>query len=371
MKKVMHLIHAMNTGGAETLVKEYVLKLDKKKFEVVLLCFYHCPDSPYEKILFDNNIRVIYLDDEKISTKNIFSKIFKLIRRYMLIKKFIKIEKPDILHTHLQLNSYVLFAKTNKNCKLFHTVHSDPQKLWMGSFKKKIDLKCAKYLVKNKKMQLIVLHDEMKKKVDEMFKINNSVVLKNGIDFERFNVARVKDRRKFRNELGISESAFVVGHIGRLSKVKNQTFIIDIFEKLLNENKNAFLLLIGDGNEKASLEEKINKLNLKEKCLILSNRSDIPDLLNIMDIFVFPSLYEGLPIVLIETQKMNVPCFISDAVPPAAIISNLVNVISLKKNSEEWKNIIIKYNKPKIIEINDKEWDMKQVIKRLESIYEE
>lgn len=370
MKKVMLLIHAMTTGGAETLVKDYALKLDKLKYEVVVLCFYHSKESPYEKILNDNNIRTIYVDKNKISTNNIFKKLILFIHRYLSIRKIIRSESPDVLHTHLNLNSYVFFSSVSKKCRLIHTVHNEPSVLWGKSMKDRIDLFCAKYLVKHKKMRFIVLHEEMRKEVNKIFKVSNSIVLNNGIDFKRFDKKNIKNSNELKKELNIPIDSFVIGHIGRFNKQKNQSFLVDIFYQIAKNNDKAFLLLIGDGNEKKEIINKINHLELNNRCIILSNRKDIPDLLGVMNSFVFPSIYEGLGIVLIEAQKMGVPCFISNAVPKAAVVSNLVTTISLDKEAKEWADIINNYKQPKNIESNMDMWDMDKVIDKLEKIYE-
>jgi len=370
MKKVMHVIHGLSTGGAETLVKDYVLKLDKKKYSVVVLCFNHCFDSPYEKILKDNNIKVLYMIDymSKKGKKGIILKIYKRVKLFFLVRKYIRKEKPDIIHGHLAINRFILFSNPNKKTKLFYTVHTEPNVLWRKrSFERKLEFISAKLLVKKYSMRFIVLHDEMKKEVDSIFKVNNSIVLNNGIDFERFDKKVINNN--VRIDLGIPSNSFVIGHIGRFAVNKNQDFLVDIFYEIYKNNKNAFLLLIGSGKEKQRIQDKLDNLCLNNNSLILSNRSDVPDLLAIMDVFVFPSMFEGLGIVLIEAQKMNIPCFISDVVPQNASISNLITRISLEKKASEWAEIIINYKKPKKIILNDSDWDMNEIVKKLGDIY--
>ena len=103
--------------------------------------------------------------------------------------------------------------------------------------------------------------------------------------------------------------------------------------------------------------------------MILANRTDIPDLLNAMDIFVFPSISEGLGISLIEAQIMKLPCFISSNIPEHAIISNLVTIISLSESASYWAKKILSYKIPEKVKINSEDWDMKKSIKKLESLY--
>lgn len=370
--KVMHFIHGLSTGGAETLVKEYVLKIDRNKFDIVVLCFEHYNESPYEKILADNKIRVIYVSDYMLlkNKNNFISRVIKHIERKLLVKRFIRNENPDILHTHLCVNSYVKFAKPSKRTKLFHTVHSEPSITWHGSKRKRNDFKCAQFLVKNNGMRFIVLHDKMRKEVNELFNVDNSIVLNNGIDFFRFNKASINDKNLIKERLNIPYDSCVIGHIGRFVKSKNHKFLVNVFNDIHKKNDKSFLLLIGDGVEKKDIKFSLDDIGLKDNYLILSNRNDIPDLLSIMDYFVFPSIYEGLGIVLIEAQKMNLPCFVSDKVPKNATISNLVTRISLEKESKEWADIILNYKLPKKVTINDKEWDINTVVKKLENIYE-
>lgn len=368
MKKVFHVIHGLTTGGAETLVKDYALKIDKEQFDIHIICL-NKMNTIYEEILEKAGVDIVYLSN--MPNSSFFSKLFCLIKKYHRLRKIVHNEKPDILHTHLPINNLIKYSKPYRNTTIIHTVHNEPKILWNKKIRRKIDFLAAKYLVKKYNMRFIVLHEEMRKEINEMFNVNNSIVLNNGIDFDRFDKNKIRDRDNFRNDLLIPKDAFVVGHIGRFNEQKNHRFLADIFYQIVKQKNNSYLLLIGDGEEKENIIHRLDDLGLKNKYLILSNRKDIPDLLNVMDAFVFPSIFEGLGIVLIEAQKMNVSCFVSEQVPSAATISNLVTKISLLKSAKEWANIIVKYKKPKKIEICGDEWDMNEVIKKLEKIYKD
>lgn len=366
-KKVLQLIYSFTMGGAQTLVKEYCLKLDKDKYDVSVVCFYRC-GTPYESLLEEAGIKVVYIDDYENRKKNgHFKNAVSIVKRCLFLKKYIRDEKPDIIHSHLAVNSYVLFSTPMKGTKIVHTVHSEPKILWRNSFSRKLDLWAAHKLVKKYKMQFIVLHEQMKQEVNEMFGVKNSVVLNNGIDFTRFE--NVLPREVVRKREGIPEDAFVIGNIGRFGKQKNHIFLVDIFAKIREKNEHAFLLLVGTGVLKNEIEEKLNALGLKESYKILSNRDDIPELLNVMDEFVFPSIFEGLGIVLIEAQKMGIPCVISDTIPEKAIISNLITKVSLKETAEYWAEIILNHKVDEIKYNGLNEWDMTYVVKKLQQIY--
>lgn len=368
--KIIHFIHGLSTGGAETLVKDYLLNFDKFNFDVVLVCLFHEVDSPYEEILVKNRIRVIYVEDlfSVKRRKNIVSRAINKCNRFFIVRKIIKKESPDILHTHLTLNSMVKFARPRKEAIIFHTVHNEPRVLWSRDKKgRQKDFNAAKWLVKNHDMRFIVLHDKMRKEVNKLFEVSNTVVLNNGIELSKF--GNMKDKKRIRSALNIPLDAFVVGHVGRFSEQKNHDFLVDVFLRVKSENKKAFLLMIGDGVDKKKIIDKLEKVGMGGNYLILSNRGDVADLMSVMDVFVFPSKYEGLGIVLIEAQETKLPCFVSSNVPEHATISNLVTRLSLKDGPSKWADTVLNYEKPSKIIVNDADWDIKKATKRLEKIY--
>ncbi len=370
-KKVVQLIHGFNMGGAEMLVKEYCLKLDKEKYDVFVLCFfrYH---SPYEKILEDAGVKIIYINDYKEALtrdgNSRLKRVSMLLHRYRFVRNYIRREAPDILHTHLAVNSYVLFANPKKGTKILHTVHNEPTVLWNRSRARRIDYYSACRLVKKYHMQFITLHEKMRKEVDEMFGVYNSVVLNNGIDFSRFE--HVLPGKTVRRNLGIPEEAYVLGHIGRFDVQKNHRFLVEVFAKIYEKNKNAFLLLIGNGKIQPEIEQQIKMHGLEHRSMILSHRTDIPDLLGAMDKFVFPSVFEGLGIVLIEAQRAGVECIASDRVPKAAIVSNLVKQLSLELSAEEWADEVLGFQVDSVQYQGIEEWNMSRVVQHLEKLYD-
>lgn len=376
-KKVVHFIHGLNTGGAETLVKDYALGLDKSKYDVTILCYQHF-DSPYEGILEKAGVKVVYAcDDMRFwGKKGVIPKVINHYQMYFEIKKKLHELKPDILHTHLTVNTYVKFAQLPKTVKMFHTVHSEPKALWNNKSRQRTrDYMSAKWLIKYRNQRMIVLHDAMKLEVDQLFGVNNSIVLNNGIDFMKFDYAKI--RSEMRSELGIPQTGFVVGHVGRFSKAKNHGFLIKVFSEIYKHNKDAFLLMVGAGEEKERIKQLLENSPIKNSYMILSNRSDVADIMQAMDVFVFPSKFEGLGIVLIEAQKSGLPCFASDQVPSFAKVTNLVKFCSLNESAEDWAREILtirdsNYRKKMIDQGGEvpNTWDMKNVIRKLEQIYE-
>lgn len=371
-KKVLHFIHGLTMGGAETLVKEYCLKIDKEKYDVSVLCFYKY-HMPYEKVLEDAGICVTYIEDignyEKEGVNKYLHKLMLILHRVFYIRKYLKEYTPDIIHTHLNNSTYIWAARPKKGTKIFHTIHSELDALWEDDLESRIDFYAAKQLIKKYQMRFFVLHEQMRIDTNRLFGVNDSVVLNNGIDFEKFDKALPKEIVRKRED--IPTDAFVVGHVGRFNEDKNHTFLVDVFKKLHENNPKAYLLMIGNGNTLPEIQEKIESLGLKDYAKILSYRTDIPDLLNTMDCFVLPSRYEGLGIVLIEAQKMGIPCIASSAVPDAARISNLMKKIDLDFTADVWAEEIKNFSVETIQYAGLEEWDIKHVVKCMERIYEE
>ena len=370
--KLIHFINSLNIGGAETIVKDYVLLIDKKKFDIVILC-HDRVGSFYEKILQDAGIRIFFISDFFPFKRLYFNRlIHKFIRHsYIdkLIAKFIiKREKPDIIHSHQPFNSIIEFANPSKKCKLFHTVHSEPKEFWCtGTRYANRDFKAVSSLIKKHGMRLIALHEPMRQELNQMFHVNNTVVLNNGIDFNKFNVSESKET--IRKELNINEDAFLVGHVGRFVPLKRHDLIVDSFYELCKIKKNAHLLLVGSGETRSQIEEKVKSMQLSEKVTILEPRMDIPRIMKSLDVFIFPSLFEGLGIVLIEAQRMGVPCVVSDAIPEAAIVSNLVLRMPKDSTPLQWSERLTGTGSIHPEYFGIEKWDMSIVVKELENLY--
>lgn len=370
MIRVLELVPGLSMGGAETIVKEYCMRLDKNKFEIYVLCLTRY-NLPYEQVISENGVKVFYLNDYLWfkNSKNFFAKCVHFIQqkifKYLLMRYFIRRIKPDVIHTHMGLNMCVRFARPRKPVAIFHTVHSEPKKLWDTN---KEDYRATKWLLKNYDLKIITLHDDMRKAVNQMFGISNCIVLNNGIDFQRFE--QKVDRMSYRKKLGIPDNSFVVGHVGRFAIPKNHEFLVDVFKEIASQKDNAFLFFVGDGDLKDQIIQKLKNYNLLERTLILSNRTDIPFLMQCMDILIFPSRWEGLAITLIEAQKTGLKCVVSDRVNKATTISNLVITRSIDTDSpKEWAKAALNFNVSNIKYNAIEDWDMKNVIKKLENMY--
>lgn len=172
-------------------------------------------------------------------------------------------------------------------------------------------------------------------------KKKNFFIIKNAIEAKKF-IFNENTRREQRCLLGL-EDKYVIGHVGRFDPPKNHEFIIDIFKSIHNINEDVLLLLIGDGVLKDSIKKMVDNLGLHNSVIFTGVRPDIPDLLQAMDIFLFPSIFEGLGISLIEAQATGLHCIVSETIPEEAHITDLVHSIPQNTPVEIWSDKILKY----------------------------
>lgn len=369
MIKVMYLIRNLSMGGAETLVKDYAINMNRDEFEIVIVTTAKSFNSINEKRILDNKIRIIFLGDliPYQESDSLIKRILKRFKRYKLFSKLVSKEKPDVIHTHLEVNDYLPWINTNKNnIKLFHTVHSDASTI--SDRDNIIYKKSTEYLIDKRQMKLIALHDQMEAELKALFYTNEVMVVNNAIDIKRFSTPQ-KSSNEIKQELGLKNSSFVIGHVGSFFTGKNHSFLIDIFYEVYKVNKNAVLLLIGKGDLEQFIKDKVLKLGLEKSVYFLKNRGDIPELLSVMDVFVFPSIIEGFGNVVIEAQAAGVKTIASNNVPSRVKQTDYLTFLDLEDPIDVWVNEILKpYSGIK--EKDDLyKYDIAQVINILENEY--
>ena len=365
MIKVVEILNNMGMGGAESLIKDYATYINKEEFEITVIVGDKERGTPNEKALRELGVKTVYIGEalqQKISKWNLLGKSLRKWKRNKLFYQALEQEKPDVIHGHQHVNQYI-YAYIRKNpgtAKLFYTVHSLPEHIFRREAEKKITQK----LIDEHELHLIALQDQAARELKKLFKTDLVLVVNNCINVERFQSA-AKDRKTY----GIPEDAIVVGNVGRMNWVKNQTFLIDIFEEYRKKQPKAFLLIIGNGDKKLELLDKISQKGLEQCSLVLSDRGDIPELMKTMDYFVFPSLHEGFGLVVIEAQACGLKCVISDRVPDDTYVSDQVSVVSVEEGADTWVKAIEK-NEFKVAQKYPIEnYDIRNVVNALEELY--
>lgn len=162
----------------------------------------------------------------------------------------------------------------------------------------------------------------------------------NGIDLQKFHYSN-NQRKIIRDELHIPEGDILVGSVGRLSSQKNYSFLLNAFSKVCKDRDNYHLVLVGDGEEKDNLENLAKSLLIEKNVIFYGTTQDVPGIMSAMDLFVLPSLFEGLVLVLVEAQAIGLPCLASSSIPNEVNITGTINFMDLNDGYKSWGNKII------------------------------
>lgn len=367
MIKVIELVDALYDGGAENIAREYAAILNKEKFHTVIVTVLNNKTTANYKRAIEDSVRIrsAYKDCSVVSKG--LRRLFGMCMIPERLKKIIKEEKPDVVHIHSPLLKYLVpISEDLKGIDLFYTCHSNPSGFFSG--KNAVEKPAAEKLIKNNGLRLVALHEKMRVELNEMFSVNNTVVVKNGVNFERFK-PNAEGRAQLRRDLGISEDAFVLGHIGRFAKVKNHSFLIDVFSEVCKKNAKARMILVGNGPLEGEIREKIENLGLSDKVVMLSRRTDTPELLNAMDVFVFPSFYEGLPVTLVEAQATGLKCVVSDRINPESFLTEKTIPLDIEESASKWADTVLDADVSNSIHGDLSAFDINREIKNLELLY--
>lgn len=323
--RVLQVVTHMNRGGLETMLMNYYRHIDRTQVQF--------------DFLVHRQARAAY-DDEIESLGGVIYRLPRLVpwsRSYLnaLDAFFETHPEYQIVHVHQDCLSSVILKAAQKHGVQVRIAHSHnskqdrnlkyPIKLWYRQF-------IPKYST--------TLFSCGNKAGKWMFGKHTFQLLNNAINTAEYSFDNSR-RKQIRTSLGIGNNTFVVGHIGRFSPQKNHTFLIDIFSEIKTQNNNSLLLLVGDGDLRPQIEQKVSDLGLTERVIFTGVRSDVSDLLQAMDAFVFPSNYEGLPVTLVEAQASGLPCFISDKVPYDCVLTDLVTQVPLDAPPKKWAAIVM------------------------------
>lgn len=366
--KVVEFITNLSDGGAETLVKDYAIML-QDRMDVTVLTIRNFTHTAIYKMLKEHNVKIVSVYPKWNLGVKVFNKLFG--RWYIPYKltKILKEEDPDCIHVHLYLLKYVKrIADAIRGKKLLYTCHNVASHYFGPDYPEQTD--AAEYLIKHNGLQMVALHDDMRRELDEMFGVSNTAVIRNGVDFSRFTDI-TEPKEEIRRDLGIPENAYVLGHVGRFTLQKNHEFLVEVFREAAAKNLDAFLLMVGNGELQEQIEQKLEAYGLRDRAMILSHRTDVPRLMKAMDVFIFPSSWEGFGIVMVEAQLCGLRCLPSEAVPDATHLSELVLPMQLSDGAEKWAEVALDRNLLSRFPDRLYEYDMKREIDRLEALYRE
>lgn len=355
--KIVHVLSGVNFGGVESVLYNYFSKMKNDKIENVIISHDKINDNN-EKIFEELGFNLYEVTPKRKSIIKNFIELYKLIRK----------ENPEILHVHMTSSSYMALLVgciCNVNVRICHSHLSFPE---ITSKDKIYNLLCRIF-----SNEYMACSEDASRYLFGNKNTDNEkvIIIRNAIQLENFKYNE-DVRKKLRDELKLKDK-FVIGNIGRFTEQKNQKRILEIFEEICKTEKNAVLILIGNGEQKDEIIEIAKKKNLTENIKFLEGITNIQDYYQIMDVFLFPSLYEGLGIVAIEAQISGLFCVVSDRVPKEVQISNNIKFFSLNDNNKVWAKEIKKHTKNKRnLQLDEEKcsyYDINIQSKKLEEIY--
>lgn len=376
IKRVLHVVSDMHRGGAETMIMNLYRNIDRSKLQFDFICHYIKGDVD------GINKRADYYDEiEKLG-----GRIFKVpslgtsnpIEYTLNIKKVINKNGPfKAIHVHTNKQSgFALLGARLAGIKN-RIIHSHTTE-WVNF--NKIYISTLKFIMKSNATKYCACGVDAGVNAFDIKDIDNSEVnlLSNAIDINNFiNVDR-STVNKLKHQLDINDETKIIGHIGRFSEEKNHKFIIQLAKELNKNNRDFVILLIGTGPLENEIKSLIRENNLNSNVKILGVREDIDILMNLFDVFILPSVFEGLPLVTVEAQSAGTRCIVSDSVSNEVDMGlGLVKQLPIHNESlDKWESEIfdeqsIELSKEEILEkITLKGYNVKQNVNKLYELYE-
>lgn len=365
MDRVLQIVHGMNVGGIETFLMNVYRNIDKNKIQFDFMLNTET-ETFYEKEIKELGGNIYHIPSRRKGILN---------NRKSLNEFFKKHPEYKVVHAHVSSLTYVEPLKVAKKYKIpVRIIHSrnNNQRGKIHYVLHKINQlnvkKYATHYFAISKLAAEWLYG--KKQVDR----GEYQIIGNGLEIEKFDFNQ-EMRNLIRRELNIKSNQKVIGHVGRFDLQKNHNFLIDIFKEIVKKNKDAIMLLIGDGPLKGDIQTKVRKMGIEKNIRFLGIKKNVNEYMQAMDCFLFPSLHEGLGRVLIEAQATDLPCIATaKVIPQEAKILETYKEIPLEETAETWANETIealKYEdrKSRKSEIKNAGYDIKEVTKYLEKFY--
>ncbi len=354
--RVLHILHKLDMGGTENFIMNIYRNIDRTKIQFDFLV--------HGKGIFDYEVQKL---GGRIYYFNGYVNEIGIKKYKNELKKFFTKNSYRIIHSHVDQTSGLIAEVVKKHSNAICVTHSHSvdnyNHFFVKLYKKWLQIKLNKYA----DIRLACSEEAGK----WLYGNNEFTVIKNAIDIKKFSYNE-KIRREIRKKLNIKDNELIIGHIGRFEKVKNHEFLIDIFKQYNLINSNSRLMLIGEGSLKNTIKCYAKKQKLESKILFLGVKEDVNIYYNAMDLFLFPSIKEGLGIVLIEAQANGLYVVTSKGVPKESAVTNNIEFIDLKER-KKWIEAITKFdnkNNNRFIGI-DSEYNINNTTNKIVKIYQE
>ena len=327
MIRILHIVPNMQFGGIETFLMNIYREIDRTKIQFDFLVHYK------QEFHYDKEIEALGGKIFRLSFRN-DNNIIKYVKDLNCF--FSKHNEYKIIHGHMMSTAFIYMRIAKKNNVPVRIVHSHDAS-YLKNFKGYIKNLLYKFAPINANKYFAC----SKLAGNYLYKNDNYEIINNVIDLNRY-----KFKKNFRDEIrgkyNLSNDDILIGHIGRFNLQKNHKFLIDLIEKLQEKDDKYYLLLIGKGELKNNIIKIVKEKKLVEKVIFVEEAIFPEKYYSAMDIFVLPSLFEGLPLVGVEAQATNLPCVFSKNVTKEIMLSN--NSIFLSLDIEDWVNYILSFS---------------------------
>lgn len=368
MMKILQILSSTNVNsGVANVVMNYYRNIDRENFQFDFLVFWQAPKSFNEEIESLGG-KVYYFTKPGLKT---YAKAKKELKDFFIAHK----GEYDIVHCHEILVSKQVFSAAKKFGEVSKCIsHSHNSRL-------------ADSILKKIRNRLLV--SNLTKESDYCFACSREAAVSafgktvlnsdkyrliyNAINLGKFKFSQ-EARQCVREELNL-DGYLVLGNVGRLCYQKNQIFALKVLQELLKSRDDVKLLLVGEGQDRQMLEKYVRENSLEKNVIFTGIRKDIPDVLSAMDCFVFPSVYEGLPVGLVEAQTNGLFCIWFENITDEVRLADCISVMSQRSSAAEWASTVLQaeseLNKREcgFIKVKEKGFDIADSAKQLEKLY--
>ena len=327
MKRLLCIVSVMNAGGAETFLMKVFRHLDRNRYMMDFAV------SVPDKGIYDDEIismggHIYHITPKSKTPIKNFIDIVKIVKtnhyNYVLRTSQHSLSALELIAAWMGGAKYRVFRSSNSG-----TVSGS----WSSILLHRMFTFLPKYIANIR----IAPSTEA---AEYMFgqgciKNGKAFIIHNALDIDMYRFSE-RNRIIYRKEFGINDDEILVGHVGRFNQQKNHTFLIDIFAQIVKKREQSRLLLVGIGELQDTIRAKCQDQGILDKVIFAGVRSDVNRLLSALDVFLFPSLYEGMPNTVIEAQTNGIKCIVSDTITREADITNNVLFLSLSESTETW-----------------------------------
>lgn len=365
--KVLHIVGGMNIGGTETMLMNLYREVNNDiQFDFVS---YYKRDGYY-----DEEIRELGGNIIKLNAPNEIGSI-KAIKE---LSKVIKENGPyEAVHSHTLFNCGIANIAAKLSGVKIRIAHAHTTLDNNEGLIRKIYIILMRSVIKIFSTDFLACSNNAGKYLFGKNIVNNKryEVIPNYINYKKF--LECEDKFSIRKELGLDINDKLVVHVGRFVKAKNHEFLVQIINGMVKKDKNIKAVFVGDGDLRLEIEEMVRNLELENNIIFLGLRKDINTILNNSDIFIFPSIYEGLGLVMLEAQASGLPCIVSEAIQPEANLDiGLIKQLKISDGIDKWvdesfKSINSKNKSIDLIEeaFKEKGYKIENIVNNLLDIY--